>query len=232
VVVIDVFRASSAICTALHQGIHEIIPVRDIEDAIEYKAKGFITAAERKGEVVEGFDFGNSPFAFMEPSLKGKSIVLTTSNCTAAIHEIKKNAAMILVGAFANISVLTEFLTEQNRSILLLCAGWKNRYSLEDSLFAGALTQKLIESGRVRMNCDSAFASQNLYSMAKDNMREFLMNSSHSHRLHHLQIENDILYCLQQDTAPVVPFFNGYSIKPLTAAVESSVRKKNTALKG
>jgi 2-phosphosulfolactate phosphatase len=75
VVVIDVLRATSAITTGLHCGIKEIIPINSVEKAVDYKSKGYITAAERDGQVVEGFDFGNSPYAFMNPDLVGKIMI-------------------------------------------------------------------------------------------------------------------------------------------------------------
>ncbi|MFY8077851.1 MAG: 2-phosphosulfolactate phosphatase, partial [Flavobacteriales bacterium] len=92
VVVIDVLRATSAITTGLHCGIKEIIPINSVEKAVDYKSKGYITAAERDGQVVEGFDFGNSPYAFMNPDLVGKTVVLTTTNGTNAIEVAKEKS--------------------------------------------------------------------------------------------------------------------------------------------
>src|SRR3954467_11586619 len=86
VVVIDVLRATSSICVALEHGAERIIPVRDVEEARKYKMRGFVIAAERDGEMIEGFDFGNSPFSFMGENVKGKSIAFTTTNGTQAIH--------------------------------------------------------------------------------------------------------------------------------------------------
>jgi 2-phosphosulfolactate phosphatase len=209
VVVIDIFRASSAICTALANGIKEIIPVKEIEDALAYKANGYTSAAERRGEVVDGFVFGNSPFAFMDNKLKGQSIVLTTSNCTTAIHEVS-GAAEIVLGAFSNISVLAEYLKEANNNVVLLCAGWKNRFSLEDSLFAGALADLLADD--FVFNSDSTVAMQQLFNSVKDDLRGFIEKSSHRQRIHTAGIEEDIEYCLKRDTAPVLPLFNGHSI--------------------
>ena len=89
VVVIDVLRATSAICTAFHHGVKKIIPVSKLEEAIEYKEKGYIVAAERKGKIVPGFDYGNSPFTYMNQNLKNKTLVLTTTNGTRAINTAK-----------------------------------------------------------------------------------------------------------------------------------------------
>ena len=217
-VVIDVFRATSAIITALQYGVKEIIPVKDIEDALEYKAKGFITAAERKGEVVEGFDFGNSPFAFMNPALIGKSVVLTTSNCTMAMLQVK-HAKKAFAGAFTNISAIAERLYKENEDVLLLCAGWKNKFSIEDSLFAGALADRLIKDYDFETDCDSALSSMTVYHSVKDNIPEFLRKSSHRKRLRHLNLEKDIEYCLKHDQASVVPQFDGHTIRIAEIAV-------------
>jgi 2-phosphosulfolactate phosphatase len=212
VVVIDVFRATSAIITAIQYGVKEIIPVKDIEDALEYKHKGYITAAERKGEVVDGFDFGNSPFAFMEEHLKGQTVVLTTSNCTMAMLEVK-HAKKTLLGAFTNITALAEMLDRENDNVLLLCAGWKNRFSLEDTLFAGALVEKLVSEYGFNTDCDSVLTARELYKVARHDMHSFVKRSSHRHRLGHLNIEKDIEYCLKHDQAQAVPQFDGYSVK-------------------
>jgi 2-phosphosulfolactate phosphatase len=185
VVVIDIFRASSAICAALASGVAEIIPVKTLDEARSYKEQGYIAAAERDGAVVDGFDFGNSPYAFMEDSLRGKTVVLTTSNCTTAIHEVK-DAADIIIGSFINISAIENYLRETENDVLLLCAGWKNRFNLEDSIFAGALVDRL--NNEFTIECDSSVASRSIYQLAKEDIRSYVSNSSHTRRLRHLHI--------------------------------------------
>ena len=94
VVVIDVLRATTAICTAISNGVKSVIPVRSIDEARKYKSKGFLVGAERKGEIVEGFDFGNSPYTYINTDYSNKEIVLTTTNGTKAL-DIAKNAEII-----------------------------------------------------------------------------------------------------------------------------------------
>lgn len=208
-VVIDIFRASTAICTALAYGIKEIIPVKTLDEAREYKKHGYITAAERDGAVVDGFDFGNSPYAFMDEKLKDKPVVLTTSNCTTAIHEVK-DAADIIIGSFVNITAIENYLRETENDVLLLCAGWKNRFNLEDTIFAGALVDRVYNDFTIE--CDSSTAARSMYQIAKEDIRSYVSNSSHTRRLRHLHIEKDITYCLQEDQVNVVPHFDGQSI--------------------
>ncbi|MBL4707834.1 MAG: 2-phosphosulfolactate phosphatase [Flavobacteriales bacterium] len=208
VVVIDIFRATSAICTAFDHGIKQIIPVATIEEAREYQAKGYVAAAERNGEIVEGFDLGNSPFSYMNPELKGKELVLSTTNGTQAIEKAKA-ANTIIIGSFLNLDAVCRFLEKQNKNVILLCAGWKGRYNLEDSLFAGAVVNQLKNNPVFTGLSDSSIAADQMYDLAKGDLGEFLKNSSHRRRLAKLNLEKDIDYCLQLNQIDLVPIFNG-----------------------
>jgi len=211
VVVIDVFRATSAICTAFQHGVEKIIPVASIEEAADYKQKGYIVAAERQGEIVEGFDMGNSPFSYINPELKGKEIVLTTTNGTKAIERAKA-ADKIVIGSFLNLDSICNYLIEQNKNVVLLCAGWKDRFNLEDTLFAGAVVHSLKNHQVFTGLADSSLAANHLYSRAKGNLEGFLSNSSHRNRLAKLNLEKDIEYCLQENTMDLVPKFKGNAL--------------------
>ena len=205
VVVVDVLRATSAICTALELGVESIMPVSTIEDALDYKENSnYVIAAERNGKIVRGFDLGNSPTEYSNYSLEGKKMVLTTTNGTKAIN-IAKQDHLVVTGSFLNIKALTSFLVEMDKGIIILCAGWKNDYCLEDTLFAGALTQELILNDKFYYDNDSTASSLMLYQKAKDNLFDFLKDSQHRKRLAHLGIENDVRYCLELNKSEVVP---------------------------
>ena len=208
VVVIDILRASSSICVAFHNGAERIVPVMSLDESMSYKSKGFIVGAERNGEMIEGFDLGNSPFSFMGEKVRGKSIALTTSNGTRAI-QAAKHSHQVVIGSFLNLNVLTDWLRIQDQNVVCLCSGWKNVFNLEDTLFAGAVVNRLINEFSYSSNCDSAIASQHLYNLAKDDMYAFLENSSHRKRLERLHIEEDIRYCLTPNQAPVIPVLQG-----------------------
>jgi len=208
VVVIDILRASSSMCVAFEHGAEKIIPVAGIEEARKYRDKGFVIAAERDGEMVEGFDFGNSPFSFMGENVKGKSIAISTTNGTRAIH-VAKQAYQVVIGSFLNLDALCDWLCRQENNVLCLCAGWKNRFNLEDTLFAGAVVHRLKNSGIFTANCDSAIAAEHLYNSAKDDLYKFLENSSHRRRLKRLNIERDIEYCLTPNQTRVIPVLQG-----------------------
>ncbi|MBI3519307.1 MAG: 2-phosphosulfolactate phosphatase, partial [Bacteroidetes bacterium] len=176
VVVIDVFRATSAIVTAFYNGVSKMIPVATVEEAKEYQKNGYMAAAERNGEMIEGFELGNSPFGYMNNKVKGKIIAISTTNGTQAI-EASRKASKILVGSFLNLDVLCEYLSAQKRDVVLVCAGWKNKFNLEDTIFAGAVVSKLTAESGFTIECDSAIASKHLYDFAKDDLYGFLSNS-------------------------------------------------------
>src|SRR5690606_58047 len=201
-VVIDIFRASSSICYGIHNGAEAIIPVSTINECQSFKDKGYLLAAERNGEVVEGFDFGNSPFSYTREKVQDKTIVLTTTNGTRSI-QLSKDAKQVIIGSFLNLSALCKWLQSQNDSIVLVCAGWKENFSLEDTLFAGAVVERLKDSFEI--HDDGAIAAMDLYQLAKADLHAYLSKSSHSERLKKLRIEKDVEFCLQLDVLDTIP---------------------------
>jgi len=213
VVIIDVLRATSAICTAFHHGAEKIIPVATVEEAQRYKDSGMLAGAERDAVKIPGFDFGNSPFDYMGPEIEGKTIALTTTNGTQAI-DVSKDAYKVVVGAFTNISSLCDWLIAQNRNVLLLCSGWKNRFNLEDSLFAGAVTHELLKRNPKINLGDGCLALRYLFQIAEKTPARFLAKASHKQRLWKLGLKDDIRYCLQTDMTDVIPVLeNGVLVK-------------------
>ena len=213
-VVIDILRATSSICVAFEHGVRSIIPVSTVEEALQYKSKGYLIGAERQGEMLEGFDFGNSPFSYMDPVIKGRDIVLTTTNGTHAFN-VAKNAFKVVAGSFLNMDVLIEWLKEQQQHVIFLCAGWKNTFNLEDTLFAGAMVYKLKKHFEFSTGRDSCIAAEYLYMLARNNMYKFLEESSHRLRLERLHIEKDIEYCLTPNQAHVIPSLEGIALQDI-----------------
>jgi 2-phosphosulfolactate phosphatase len=202
VVVIDIFRATSSICYGIENGATEIVPVASVDECKSYEGQGYLLAAERNGEVVNGFHFGNSPFSYTKEKVAQKKVVLTTTNGTHAIQQAKA-ADKIIIGSFLNLDSLCEWLAKQNQDVLLLCSGWKNKFNLEDTLFAGAVVHKL--KNNFNHYCDAAIAAEDMYLLAKENLREYLYKSSHSQRLKELNIEDDIQFCLKQNICKTIP---------------------------
>ncbi len=204
VVVIDVLRATSAICAAFDNGIKSIIPVATIDEARDYQKKGYLVGAERKGQIVEGFDFGNSPYSYMKEELRGKEVVLSTTNGTKALS-IASDAPTVVVGALNNLDALAKWLSEQDKNILCLCSGWQDKFNLEDTICAGALCDQLIQTGKFTSTEDSSIAAKYLYISAWDNPLGYLKSSSHRRRLKNLNLNEDIKYCLTPNKTTVIP---------------------------
>ncbi|BAU53231.1 2-phosphosulfolactate phosphatase [Mucilaginibacter gotjawali] len=208
VVIIDIFRATSSICYGIENGAEAIIPVSLVEECAAYREKGldYLLAAERDGKVVEGFDFGNSPFSYTKEKVAGKTVVLTTTNGTHALH-LSRAAKKIVIGSFLNLTSMCDWLKLQNDNILLVCAGWKNNFNLEDTLFAGAVVEQL-KTGDFKPD-DAAIAANDLYQLGKHDLNEYLKKTSHSERLKKLGIEKDIEFCLQVDLITAIPVLDG-----------------------
>jgi len=208
VVVIDIFRATSSICYGIENGAEAIIPVSEIEECVAYQEKhpDYLLAAERDGKVVSGFDFGNSPFSYTKEKVAGKTVVLTTTNGTHALH-LSRSAKKIIIGSFLNLTAVCDWLKTQQENILLVCAGWKNNFNLEDTLFAGAVVEQLKDSN-FRVD-DAAIAANDLYQIARGDLDGYLKKTSHSERLKKLGIEADIAFCLQVDITTAIPVLEG-----------------------
>ncbi len=207
VVVIDILRATSCMVTALAEGVESIQPVATLDQCLQLGKRGYLTAAERGGEQVEGFDLGNSPKAYLNRAYAGKKVAVTTTNGTLAITKSAPYAKQVLIGAFLNLSALADYLRQQPEDVLLLCAGWKGKVNMEDTLFAGALVSLLEDTHEPC--CDAPLAVKTLYTTVKENLYEYLMQASHARRLSKFGVEEDIRFCLQADLYTVIPVLKG-----------------------
>ena len=204
-VVIDVLRATSAMAAALASGVKAIRPVASVEECLEWVAKGYQGAAEREGQVVAGFDIGNSPLAFMKAGYNDALVALTTTNGTKAM-KLAHEAEEIIAGAFVNLDAVVKYLERGNRSVVLVCAGWKDNFNLEDTLFAGAVVDAL--SDGFQPACDASLAAKVLYLQHAANLMGAIEQSSHFKRLAKLGIEDDIRFCMQANHFGLVPVLN------------------------
>jgi len=210
VVIVDILRATSCMVTAFAHGAASITPFSSAEECRRMKSKGYITSGERNGEKVFGFDKGNSPFEYMGDQVTGQKIAFTTTNGTQAIDKAKV-AKQIIIGSFLNVTSVTHYLLLSQHNILVVCAGWKGKVNLEDTLFAGALVENL--RNHIEPDCDAPLVAQHLYNQAKADMVKFLSNSSHVKRLNRLNIIKDIEFCLTPDLYSVLPILKNGVLK-------------------
>ena len=205
VVIIDVFRATSTIAAALHNGAKCVIPVASVPECIELgtQIENSITAGERDGKIAEGLEYGNSPLEYPRAFVEGKTLVLTTTNGTRLLHMVQ-DADTIITGSFLNLGAVCDFLAAQGKNVVLGCAAWKDRFNMEDTLFAGAVVSRI--GRQFDINCDSARGAKNLYeSSGGGNFINFLQDSSHYRRLSGFGLLGDMEYCTTPDLHPVVP---------------------------
>lgn len=206
VVVVDVFRATSCMVTAFAQGAVEIIPVEDVDFCASHRDQGYLISAERNGVTPEGFDFDNSPFSYQVERVKGAKICVTTTNGTVALRR-SVSADRVYVGAFLNISSVVGALKAWSGDALVVCAGWKGKPNLEDTLFAGALIDELV--GQYTVADDAALMAWKQYHVASSDLITAVKKSSHVNRLLGLGIEKDIAFCLERDRYDVLPYLQG-----------------------
>lgn len=208
VVVIDVFRATSTIAAALHNGARCVIPVDSVPKAIEIsKNIDGIAAGERDGQIAEGLAHGNSPLEYSPEFIAGKTLVLTTTNGTRLLHmALERGADTIISGSFPNLSAVCDYLVAQGKNVVLGCAGWKDRFNLEDSLFAGAVIDRIKK--HFTIHCDSSLMAETMYQKYKKNLLGFAPRLTHYHRLvERFGLIDDIQFCLTPDGANVLPIY-------------------------
>ena len=208
VVIIDVFRATSTIASALYNGAKCVIPVDSVPKAIEIsKSIGGIAAGERDGQIAAGLSYGNSPLEYTRDFIENKTLVLTTTNGTRLLQmALDKNSDTIISGSFPNLSAVCDFVVDQKKNLVLGCAGWKDRFNLEDTLFAGAVINRVKKDFTI--HCDSSLMAETMFVKHKKDLLKFAPMLTHYHRLvERFGLIEDIRYCLTNDLANVLPVY-------------------------
>lgn len=212
VVVVDILRATTAICTAFGFGISSVLPVSGKDDALAYKQKGWLVAGEEDGEKLPFADFGNSPREFRKSDLAGKEIVFRTTNGTKSILKAKEYGK-VLLASFVNLDHVCNWLNNDRNDTVILCAGWKDGFSLEDAIFAGAMADLLVDAyGFLPVN-DETLASVTLWNHASRSLMKTVSNSSHYLRLLGIEDRKGLKYCFFPEKFNVLPVFDGEKIR-------------------
>ena len=220
-VVIDVLRASTTVCHALHAGADRVVPCGTVGDArrvavgLRDAGEPALLAGERGCVRVDGFDLGNSPMDFTPATVGGKPVVLTTTNGTAALLRCLE-AKEVLVGCFANLSATCDHLAGGDGPVHLVCAGTDRAVTAEDVLFAGRVVNRLVAAGvghdsiittATRRSFAAAFAAANPDTAA------VLADSRGGRNLARLGRGADVAVCAAADSAPVVPRLTGDALR-------------------
>lgn len=207
VVIIDVFRATSTIATALYNGAKRVIPVDAVDKCIAIgKETGGITAGERDGKIIPGLAHGNSPAEYPRSFIEGQTLVLTTTNGTKLLHmALNAGASEVITGSFPNLSAVSDYLVAQKKNVILGCSAWKDRFNLEDAMFAGAVIQRV--QNHFTIHCDSSLMASDMYGLHRHDMQQFIRRTTHWHRLASYGLEKDLEYCVTPDVANILPIY-------------------------
>ncbi|HHW57244.1 MAG TPA: 2-phosphosulfolactate phosphatase family protein [Clostridia bacterium] len=207
VVVIDTLRATSVITTALSNGAKEVIPVSEVEEAIElgksFDKDTYLLAGERNSRKIESFDLSNSPLEYIPGKIKNKTIIFTTTNGTRALKKVSL-ADDVILGCLLNASAVAKYLYETNKDTIIVCAGTEGKFSFDDIITAGVIYKKLQDLMEFESD-DLSKASYFLYKPYEDNLYEIMKYGYHFKRLKELGYEEDIKFCLTVDKFDIVP---------------------------
>jgi 2-phosphosulfolactate phosphatase len=209
VVVLDILRATSTMITAVNNGAIKVIPVVEVDDAVAMMRtldrKEALIAGERNALPLPGFDMGNSPLEFTQDKVRGKTVVISTTNGTSALQAVK-NASRVLIGALINKTAVARAIQNRGEDVCIVCAGTGGKFSADDIYGAGAIISALQELG-VAVECnDLGYVSELLYN--SDRGRLGLISNSHHYKLLlELGMQEDIEYCFTEDVTDCVPIY-------------------------
>lgn len=210
VAVIDVFRATSVIVEALHNGARAIVPVVNVEEALllrrRFGPQEALLGGERNTVIIEGFDLDNSPLAYKPDVVSGKTVIFTTTNGTRAIQNAR-GASTIMVSSFLNMSAVCDAMARIGKDVVLVCSGREDRFTAEDGLCAGAMAGILSFNHGFAMT-DMAEVVQQMYANAASDLRRRLETTTHYRDINARGYDADIRFCLQRDIYDIVPLYN------------------------
>src|SRR5947208_676027 len=213
-VVLDILRATTSMMTALANGAEAIIPAGEIPEALAIKEERLevLLAGERNGLRIRAdqtggvdFDFGNSPREFVAEKVRGRTLVMTTTNGTRALRACA-HAETVVIGSFLNLRAIVNWIRrELPPHLILVCGGTHHHAALEDTMAAGALCERLwpyYASGQV---ADSAEIARRIYPLMQADLLGAMKHSRNGHRLlNHPELRGDVYFCVQRETLSFV----------------------------
>ena len=220
-VVIDVLRAATTIAYALAAGAAQVIPCREISEALalaeRFPADEIVLGGEREGLPIDGFQLGNSPEEYSPDRVAGKTVIFTTTNGTRAMAHARA-ADEVLVAAFVDASAVVARLLDREK-ISILCAGTDGHISEDDVLLAGMLVDRLQRQGGMayQQNGQAITAREfwlNSFALPQalgaeplepDLLADRLRKSLGARSLIALGLDDDILAAAQLDRFDLVP---------------------------
>jgi 2-phosphosulfolactate phosphatase len=214
VFVIDILRAGTTMCAALHHGARAVVPVASTEEALRLAqtlgSDETVLAGERNALQIPGFALGNSPREMTAEVVRGKTVVMTTSNGTGALLAVA-NAPHVYLACAANFTPATARAHEawdRQEDLLVVCAGREQRFALDDAYCAGRLVEAALGGGRGRKGLnDGALATLDLVRRYGRRWERPLAASRGGRELTELGLEEDVADAARVDAYPVLAQF-------------------------
>lgn len=216
-IILDILRATSTIVTAMASGCREVVPVETVADAfsISQKRPDAILGGERKSQLIPGFHLGNSPLEYKSEKVGDKAVVFTTTNGTRAILRAAAGDSKVLIGSLLNAGAVAGEATNTGRDIVLVCAGTRGMFSLEDMVAAGIIMREIYNLGgkeKVMPGSDLAVAALRLGEFYIHNPLQALYDSLHGQKLAAMGLAKDLEWCARLNYYDVVPVYRSGTV--------------------
>ncbi|MDD4239149.1 MAG: 2-phosphosulfolactate phosphatase [Desulfotomaculaceae bacterium] len=216
-IVLDILRATSTIVTALACGCREVAPVETVAEALAIleQRPDVILGGERESLLIPGFHLCNSPLEYMQEKVGGKVVVLTTTNGTRAIRRAAAGSGQVLIGSLLNAKAVAREALHTGRDIVLVCAGTRGEFSLEDTAAAGIIIKELHNlsgDNSIFPGSDLAVAARRLGEVYVHNPLQALYDSLHGQKLARMGLAADMEWCARLNYYDLVPVYQGGTI--------------------
>lgn len=216
VVVIDMLRATSVITTAFMRGCKEVIPYLTIEEArkkaSELESGSFILGGERQAVKIDGFDLSNSPLEYTEDIVKGKTVIMSTTNGTRTLTECSC-AKRVFVGSMLNGKAVAKKLIELGEDVVIVNSGTNGQFSMDDFICSGYIINEMLKMSSKLYLSDIAKTANYIYEN-NAGIESFIKDARHYGVMKNLNLMEDIEYCMQKDITNIVPEYkDGHIIK-------------------
>lgn len=206
-VVIDMFRATSAIVTALNNGCEEVIPFLTIEETLEsseeLKREEYILGGERRAVKIDGFDLSNSPLEYTKEVVEDKKVLITTTNGTRTLTK-SNSAKRIIIAAMINAKAVSDKLLEINEDVVIINAGTNGNFSMDDYICSGYIINEMLKVDNNIELTDISKTANMIYENNRD-IISYVKEATHYSVMKSLELDNDIEYCMKKSIVNNVP---------------------------
>lgn len=212
VVVIDMFRATSVIVTALNNGCKEVIPYLTIDETLEHAKRlnknEYLLGGERRAVKIDGFDLSNSPLEYTRELVENKSVLMTTTNGTRTLTK-SISAERILIAAMINAKAVANKLLEINKDVVIINAGTNGNFSMDDYICSGYIINEMLKT-KSNLDLTDIAKTANIIYESNTDIINYVKEATHYSVMKSLGLDDDIAYCTQKSIIDTVPeYTNG-----------------------